>query len=116
MVRAFERLHTQILSTDCWRRARELLERTPSADVIVTSLTLPDANWTEILRYVIAKNLSASIVVSCSRPDERVWSELVWRGVHDVLVEPHREEEVLTVLKSALRASQYSAAQHLTSS
>ena len=74
--------------------------------------TLEDANWCDVLRGVVDYDPQASVVVVApSSADEILWSEVMWRGVHDMLVEPFTKSEAQRILEGALRAGgQVSAA------
>jgi len=88
----------------CWE-ARELLE-TQHPQIVVTDATLEDANWCDVLRAVVDRDPQASVVVvapPCA--DEVLWSEVMWRGAHDMLVEPFNKSEARRVLEGALRAA-----------
>jgi DNA-binding NtrC family response regulator len=88
----------------CWE-ARELLQTQPLLDTVVTDATLEDANWCDVLRAVVDYDPQASVVVVApSSADEILWSEVMWRGVHDMLVEPFTKIEAQRVLEGALRA------------
>ena len=89
----------------CWE-ARELLQTQPPLDTVVTDATLEDANWCDVLRAVVDYDPQASVVVVApSSADEILWSEVMWRGVHDMLVEPFTKNEAERVLEGALRAA-----------
>ena len=49
-------------------------------------------------------DIHASTVVSSPHADERLWSEVLWRGAYDLLVEPHESREVHQTVTGALRA------------
>ncbi len=89
----------------CWE-AQELLQTQPLLDTVVTDATLEDANWCDVLRAVVDYDPQASVVVvaPCSA-DEILWSEVMWRGAHDMLVEPFTKSEAQQVLEGALRAA-----------
>ena len=94
----------------CWE-ARELLQTQPALDTVVTDATLEDGNWCDVLRAVVDYDPQASVVVVApSSADEILWSEVMWRGVHDMLVEPFTKKEAQRVLEGALRAGGQKAA------
>jgi DNA-binding NtrC family response regulator len=89
----------------CWE-ARELLQTQPLLDAVVTDATLEDANWCDVLRAVVDYDPQASVVVVApSSADEILWSEVMWRGAHDMLVEPFTKREAQQVLEGALRVA-----------
>jgi len=57
-------------------------------ELVVTDVSLPDGNWATVLNCLVNGEVSASAVVCAQTADETLWSEAVWRGVHDLLVEP----------------------------
>ncbi len=55
--------------------------------MIITQLTLADGNWCDLFKYLVDRGSHASVVVSSPQADERLWSEVLWRGAYDLLVE-----------------------------
>lgn len=87
-------------------QAREFLGIDPPFDAVLTDTTLEDANWCDVLRAVADCESTASvIVVAPSSADERLWSEVIWRGAYDMLVEPFTADEARRVLEGALRVA-----------
>ena len=91
--------------TESFREARMRLESDPKIDVVITDLTLADANWSDVLRFLVNRSLRASVVVSARGADEACWSEILWRGGYDLLVEPYEKSEVRRVVEGAARAA-----------
>lgn len=85
--------------------ARNLLQTSPPVQVVVTPVSLPDGNWCDVLRYLVDADIPASVVVSSPRADPNLWSEVLWRGGYDLLVEPYESEEVRRTIEGALRAA-----------
>jgi FixJ family two-component response regulator len=54
---------------------------------------------------LVDRGIHASVVVSARLADERLWSEVLWRGAYDVIVEPYEAEEVRRIVEGALRAA-----------
>ena len=73
------------------REARAVLRAEASIDVVITQATLADGNWCDILRFLVDFGLHTTAVVSSPHADEHLWSEVLWRGGYDLLVEPYRE-------------------------
>jgi hypothetical protein len=74
-------------------------------DGVLGQFSLEDANWCDVLRAVVDYDPQANVVVVApSSADEILWSEVMWRGVHDMLVEPFTKIEAQRVLEGALRA------------
>ena len=87
------------------QEAGALLATRPPVEVIITDVTLPDGNWCDIFKYLVDHNVDASVVVSSVRADESLWSEILWRGAYDLLVEPYENRELRRVVEGALRAA-----------
>jgi DNA-binding NtrC family response regulator len=89
----------------CWE-ARALLQTRLPLISVVTDATLEDGNWCDLLRTVVDYDPQASvIVIAPSSADEMLWSEAIWQGVHDILVEPFTETEAQQVVEGALRVA-----------
>lgn len=99
-------LGAEILWVQRGREARNLLQTRPPLDAVVTDATLEDANWCDVLRAVVEYRPQATVVVVApSSADEILWSEILWRGVYDMLVEPFAKSEARQVLQGALQAA-----------
>lgn len=98
-------LGVEFLRVRRYWEARALLQTHPLLGAVVTDATLEDGNWCDVLRAVVDYDPQASVVVVApSSADEILWSEVMWRGVHDMLVEPFTKNEAQQVLEGALRA------------
>lgn len=84
------------------QQARKLLVGRDDTKVVITDVTLPDGNWCDILRYLVHQNIPANVIVASQLPDERLWSEVLWRGAYDLLVEPYDGGEVRRIVEGAL--------------
>jgi DNA-binding NtrC family response regulator len=94
----------------CWE-ARALLQTRPPLLSVVTDATLADGNWCDVLQTVVDYDPQAGVVlVAPSSADEMLWSEAIWQGVHDILVDPFTEAEAQQVVESVLRVAR--AQQH----
>jgi DNA-binding NtrC family response regulator len=100
-----KRLNLDILTVPTCRQARTLLRTRPPVDVVITDVTLADGNWSDVLREVVDTGTDTHVVVHASSPDAILWSEVLWRGVYDMLTEPYKEQEVRNVIEGAVRAS-----------
>ena len=94
---------TVLTAEDC-REARALLQTRPPLEIVIIDVSLMDGNWCDIFKFLVDYGISASVVVASEFADERLWSEVLWRGAYDLLVEPYEREEVRRVLEGALRA------------
>ena len=90
---------------DNCQEARALLATCPPVEVIITGVDLPDGSWCDIFDCSVKNNVQASVVVSSALADESLWSEILWRGAYDLLVEPWEDRELRRVVEGALRAA-----------
>ena len=95
----------EVRATEDFRSAREQLRADPNVDVVITGLTLPDGNWCDIFKYLVDEGIRANVVVTAPFADERLWSEILWRGAYDLLVEPYENFELKRVVEGAARAA-----------
>jgi DNA-binding NtrC family response regulator len=103
LAESVELLGLEVLSAARWRDARALLRQRSGIAVVVVNVTLPDGNWCEILRWMIEDRVDASLILVSSVSDAALWSEAVWRGAFDVLVEPFASWEFSRSIEGALR-------------
>lgn len=89
----------------CWE-ARALLQTRPPLLSVVTDATLADGNWRDVLRTVVDYDPQAGVIlIAPSSADEMLWSEAMWLGVHDILVDPFTQAEAQQVVESVLRVA-----------
>ena len=100
-----KKLNLDVLTVANCREARDLLATGPPVEVIITDVTLRDGNWCDIFKYLADYDVQASVVVSSALADENLWSEILWRGAYDLLVEPYEDRELRRVVEGALRAA-----------
>jgi DNA-binding NtrC family response regulator len=100
-----ESLNVQVLPAGSCQEARVLLTNHPPVKIVITEVSLVDGNWCDVFRYLVDNDIHASVVVSSRLADERLWSEVLWRGAYDVLVEPYEADEVRRIVEGALRAA-----------
>jgi DNA-binding NtrC family response regulator len=86
--------------------ARRLLENRPRVDVVISDLSLADGNWCDVFKHLVDTGSHASMIVTTRQADERLWSEVLWRGAYDLLLEPYEKGHVRRVVEGAIRASQ----------
>jgi DNA-binding NtrC family response regulator len=94
---------TVLSARDC-REARRSLSMRPDVSVVFTQVSHPDGNWSDLLRFVVNGGIEAQVVVCATQADEGLWSEVLWRGGFDVLVQPCEREDLRRVLEGAVRA------------
>lgn len=109
LLRSLKSLDVEILAVSTCGEARRLLQTSPPVKVVVTRVSLPDGNWCDVLRSLVDTDIPASVVVSSPHADEHLWSEVVWRGGYDLLVEPYKSEEARRTIEGALRAAGHGA-------
>jgi len=102
---ALRPLNVDVLCAHDLREARKRVSTAQPIDVVVTDVTLPDGNWSDVIRWVVDGGGEASVVVCAPRADEFLWSEVLWRGGYDILVPPYRPQDVRRVIEGAQRAS-----------
>jgi len=100
-----ESVDAKFLAAENCRDARTVLRDQEDVNVIVTDTTLTDGNWCDVLNHVSHLGSRANVVVTSEVGDERLWSEVLWRGAYDLLIEPVETREVQQVMEGALRAS-----------
>ena len=91
-----------LLARDC-REARLALEAHPDMSLVFTDVSHADGNWADLLRFVVNRGIAAHVVVCSRQADEALWSEVLWRGGYDVVVEPFDRADVGRIVEGALR-------------
>lgn len=104
LLKGLSALDVQMVAVGDCLHARRVLDSDLPIAVVVTDVTLSDGNWSNILRYVVEGGKSPSLILVTSQADERLWSEALWRGVYDLLVEPYTAQEAQQVIEGAQRA------------
>ncbi len=104
LVEILEPLTLSVLTAGDCREGRALLQTRPPLEIVIIDVSLMDGNWCDIFKFLVDYEISASVVVASGFADERLWSEVLWRGAYDLLVEPYEREEIRRVLEGALRA------------
>ena len=104
LVEILEPLTLSVLTAGDCREARALLQTRPPLEIVIIEVSLMDGNWCDIFKFLVDYEISASVVVASGSADERLWSEVLWRGAYDLLVEPYERDEVRRILEGALRA------------
>ncbi len=73
-------------------------------NLVITDVTLPDGNWVEVLRLAVEASSSPGILVHSRVINDRLWSEVLWRGAYDMLIAPYSSKDGCRVIESALRS------------
>ena len=104
LLQSLESLNFETLLVGNCTEARRLLQTAPPVQVVITQVSLPDGNWCDVLRFLVDSGMEASVVVTSPQADENLWSEVLWRGAYDLLIEPFETDEVRRTMEGALRA------------
>ena len=99
-------LGMEMLFANDWRKARQTLEARPDITLAVTALTLVDGNWCDLVQHTAQRDFQTPVVVVSRTGSARLWAELLWRGAHDLLVEPLDDREVRRTIEGAVRAAE----------
>jgi DNA-binding NtrC family response regulator len=108
LLKSLKLLDIEVLAVETCQQARALLQTHPPVDVVITQVTLPDGNWCDVFKYLVDNAVQACLVVSSPHADEILWSEVLWRGAYDLIVEPYQADELRKTLEGALRANESS--------
>ncbi|MEX2303648.1 MAG: hypothetical protein WD733_22080 [Bryobacterales bacterium] len=98
--RQLEKLDIERRRVGSLREFQQLAHETGAPEVVITGVSLPDGNWSDILRATVRAGMPARVLVCAREADERLWSEAIWRGVHDILVEPFPAEHIRRSVES----------------
>jgi DNA-binding NtrC family response regulator len=88
---------------DC-RHARQELARRNALKLVISDVDFQDGDWREILAAAQQRPGGVSFLVTTPYPDHSLWSEALWRGAYDLLVEPYSASELRRIVEGALRA------------
>ena len=91
-----------------FHEARQCLEAGPNINVVITDISLPDANWCDVLRFLVNSGIRTSVVVTASAADASLRSEAIRRGAYDLLIQPFQRFEVRRIIEGAALAAQRS--------
>jgi DNA-binding NtrC family response regulator len=93
---------------DCRHAGRALARRSP-LKLVISDVDFRDGDWRDALAAAQQRPGGVSFLVSTPFPDHGMWSEALWRGVHDLLVEPYSASELRRIVEGALRAQECNA-------
>ncbi len=105
LLAGLESLGISVLAARNCRETRQMFQSVQGIELVITATTFSDGNWTDVLKCLVDAGVKASVVVTSSHASERLWSEVLWRGAYDLLVEPYESSEVCRVVEGAARAS-----------
>ncbi len=97
-------LGTAPIEVDDCRQAQHVLAQDGPLKLVISDVDLHDGNWRDTLAASVRRPGGVSFLVSTPLADYGLWSEVLWRGAHDLLVEPYSASEVGRIVESALRA------------
>lgn len=103
---ALQHAGVDLITIGSCRGARELLRVRLDITVVVTDLTLADGNWCDMLEYTLHRDVQTAVLVVSPVGGERLWAEVLWRGAHDLIIEPLENIEVRRAVEGAVRAGQ----------
>ena len=103
--RQLEKLDMERRRVGSLQEFQRLTHESDAPEVVITGVSLPDGNWSDILRATVRADMPARVLVCTREADERLWSEAIWRGVHDILVEPFPADHIRRSVESAGGAS-----------
>lgn len=62
--------------------------------LVITDATLPDANWADVLRFIVRASLATDVLVHSRTADERLRSEVMGRGASGLVTPPYSVESL----------------------
>jgi DNA-binding NtrC family response regulator len=77
----------------------------PDIALALTDASLPDGNWSHVLGHAANQSNPVPVLLITPVSTGALWSEALWRGVYDVLVEPFGVNELSRAVEGALRTS-----------
>jgi DNA-binding NtrC family response regulator len=95
--------HTRwrVFRADCAGEAIAMLKRTP-VQVVLCERTLRDGTWLNVLKAAQKCDPAAAVVV-LSKPDDRIWAEVLNHGAYDLLPFPCTAPELYAIVPMAWR-------------
>lgn len=97
-------LGLQVVVAPSCRQAQALLHTEPRIVLALTDTSLPDGNWCDILGHAAAQPRPVPVLLISTVGSATLWSEALWRGAYDVLVEPFETSELSRAVDGALRS------------
>jgi hypothetical protein len=94
---------TVLHSPDCEQALAHLADSKIS--VVICEALLPDGSWKDLSGCMVRTKTYSVLVVTSAIADEFLWAEVLNLGGYDVLAQPFDREEVIRVVRSAVRAS-----------
>jgi DNA-binding NtrC family response regulator len=98
------------VEVDNCRQARQALARRRQLKLVISDVTLQDGDWRDALAAAQQRPGGISFLISTPFADDGLWSEALWRGAHDLLVEPYSGSELRRIVESAVHAHEVETA------
>lgn len=90
---------------DCGQARRALAKR-GALNLVISDVDFRDGDWRDMLAAAQQRPGGVSYLVSTPLPDHGLWSEALWRGAYDLLVEPYSASELRRIVEGAWRAQE----------
>lgn len=89
-------------SRNCFE-ARSVLREPAAPTVVVTGLTLPDGDWTDVLRAANVAPARTPVIVVSRLLDIRLYLDVLDSGAHDFVVPPFSSSDLAYIIRTAIR-------------
>ena len=83
--------------------------RSTGVDCFVIDYKMPDMNGIDLARRLRNRDMAAPIILITGYPDENIAARAVAAGVHDVLLKPLLDENLVTRIRGAIEHGQAAA-------
>ena len=102
LVQLLDSLNVGVIAHKSLATLRRSLLR-DEVDLVITDVTLPDGNWIDVLRLTFEASTPPGIIVHSRLVNDRLWSEVLWRGAYDMLIAPYSTDDGCAIIEGALR-------------
>ena len=104
-------LETDGFNVRTFRNGAALLNaaRSTGVDCFVIDYKMPDMNGIDLARRLRNCDMAAPIILITGYPDENIAARAVAAGVHDVLLKPLLDENLVTRIRGAIQHGQAAA-------
>lgn len=92
---------------------REVLRGPAAPGVVVTDLTLPDGDWTDILRAANTARAKTPVIVASRVPDIKLYLDVLDSGAHDFVVPPFSSSDLAYIIRTAIQTDRSFPSQSL---
>jgi FixJ family two-component response regulator len=76
--------------------------RADGVDCFVIDYKMPDMNGIDLVSQLRHRNIETPIILITGYPDQNISVRAGAAGVHDVLLKPHLEESLVTLIRCAI--------------